>query len=119
MENEILNILKLSVDIANIIIFTLIAIFLIKNKELFYIKNIKKNAEEKDTENQTAVFLSPTQKYKETSEPKECIKDKYNTHPYELVRRLYDLDWDLADIAKKVGLPFGEVELVIKFKAGL
>lgn len=65
MEKDIIKILMLSVDIIYLVIFTFIATFLVKNKELFYVKDpIKKSVPQK-IENQNALDISKIRKNQE------------------------------------------------------
>lgn len=115
MEIGPLNIIELSYDIATFFLLSLIAGLLIKDKLPFFNFKKKISAQHGEKKKWIRKIKAPKQNFMKhqplDTKPSRTIE----SCPYALVKKLANHGWSIEEIVKKVGLPYGEIELVIKF----
>jgi len=104
MEIGFLKIIEVSYNISTLFLLSLIAYLLLKDK--FAFENLKRKK-----------YSSENSNVNKDNKKNRQLDNTIGPCPYELVKKLSNHGWTKEEISKKVGLPSGEVELVLKFKA--
>lgn len=104
MDIGLVKVIGLTYNFSTLFLLGLIVYLLIKEKYVFDKFSLKK-------------LLNQEKKVNSGVKNDSELKSSIRTRPYGLVKKLSNKGWTKEEISKKVGLPCGEIELVLKFKS--